>query len=249
MGFGLYIIGDEILSGRRQDRHFAKIRELLAARGLMLDWVQYLGDDTERQARALRASFAADDIVFSCGGIGATPDDHTRQAAAAALGVELSLHPEAEREIRARFGAGITPQRLQLGAFPAGSAIIPNPYNRIPGFSVAEHHFVPGFPEMAWPMIEWLLDTRYAALARQIAYCERSYIVWDGHEGELIPLMQLAESSWPGLRIFSLPSFGTADMPRHLELGAKGVPQDVAAAMDLLAEELRRRGLKFEEKA
>lgn len=248
MGFGLYIVGDEILSGRRNDRHFAKVREILAVRGLMLDWVHYLGDHTERQAQALRASLAGSDIVFSCGGIGATPDDHTRQAAAAALGVELELHPEAELEIRARFGDRINPQRLQLGVFPRGSRIIPNPYNRIPGFSVADHHFVPGFPEMAWPMLEWVLDTLYPALANRQAYSERSYIVWDGLEGDLIPLMQRAEATWPGLRIFSLPTFGTAEVPRHLELGAKGAPEDVAAAMEMLAQDLHCRGLKFEPK-
>ena len=95
MAFGLIIIGDEILSGKRQDKHFAKVRELLAERALKLAWVQYLPDDRSRLIAALRHSFAGDDIVFSCGGIGATPDDHTRQSAAAALDVPLLLHPQA----------------------------------------------------------------------------------------------------------------------------------------------------------
>jgi hypothetical protein len=83
---GLIIIGDEILSGKRQDKHFAKIAELLGARGLRLSWVEYLGDDRERLAATFRRTMAAGDVVFSCGGIGNTPDDHTRQAVAAALG-------------------------------------------------------------------------------------------------------------------------------------------------------------------
>lgn len=164
---GLFIIGDEILSGRRQDRHFAKVVELLGARGLRLAWAQFLGDDREALTDALRRSFASGDIVFSCGGIGATPDDHTRQAAAAALGVPLVLHEEARILITERCaetaaeGSGsadmTTPEnqrRLKMGEFPEGSEIVPNPYNKIPGFFIRDHTFVPGFPVMAWPMIE-----------------------------------------------------------------------------------------------
>jgi uncharacterized protein involved in cysteine biosynthesis len=113
-GFGALIIGDEIVRGKRKDKHFEKLAELLATRGLHLAWVQYIGDDRSRLVEALRRSFASDDVVFSFGGIGATPDDHTRQSAAAALGVELVLHPDAEREIRARMvemNYDVTPAR------------------------------------------------------------------------------------------------------------------------------------------
>ncbi|MFQ6687306.1 molybdopterin-binding protein, partial [Bordetella pertussis] len=82
---GLIIVGDEILSGRRQDKHFSKVVELLGARGLKLSWAELLPDDRATLAAVLRRSFASGDIVFSCGGIGGTPDDHTRQAAAEAL--------------------------------------------------------------------------------------------------------------------------------------------------------------------
>lgn len=78
MGTGAIIIGDEILSGRRTDKHFAKVIELLSARGMALDWARYLGDDRGRLTMTLRRSFASGDIVFSFGGIGVTPDDHTR---------------------------------------------------------------------------------------------------------------------------------------------------------------------------
>ena len=100
--FGAVIIGDEILSGKRQDKHFARIAELLGARGLRLSWVEYLGDDRERLAATFKRTMAAGDVVFSCGGIGNTPDDHTRQAVAAALGVGLELHPEGYEESLAR---------------------------------------------------------------------------------------------------------------------------------------------------
>ena len=136
MPFGAIIIGDEIMSGKRQDKHMAQVVTTLGERGLELAWCQYLADEPALITGTLARTLTTDDIVFSFGGIGATPDDHTRQCAASAAGVSLCLHPEAEAEIRARFGAAVTPQRLAMGEFPTGSRIIPNPYNRIPGFSL-----------------------------------------------------------------------------------------------------------------
>ncbi len=177
MKFGAIIIGDEILSGKRQDKHLARVITTLGERGLELSWAQYLGDDPELITATLRRTFAGSDTVFSFGGIGATPDDHTRQCAALAADLALKLHPAAEAEIRARFvddPKGVTPQRLMMGEFPEGAAIIPNPYNRIPGFSVGHHHFLPGFPEMAWPMMAWVLDHRYAGLSAERAPADRA---------------------------------------------------------------------------
>lgn len=102
MHFGAIIIGDEILSGRRTDRHLSKLIELLGARGLALAYAHYVGDDPQRITELLRQAFASGDVVFSFGGIGATPDDHTRQCAARALGVEMALHPQAVALIRER---------------------------------------------------------------------------------------------------------------------------------------------------
>lgn len=160
--FGAVVIGDEILSGKRQDQHFAKLTSLMAVRGLRLSWVNYVGDQRHGLAEVFQRSLSKGEVVFSFGGIGNTPDDQTRQAAALAFGVDLALHPEAESEMRARFGDDMTQQRLTLGYFPVGSAIIPNLFNRIPGFMMHEHYFVPGFPQMAHPMIEWVLDQFYA---------------------------------------------------------------------------------------
>src|SRR5204863_7256835 len=222
MDFGLIIIGDEILSGKRTDKHLPKVIELLAARGLALAWARYVGDDRSRITAQLRDAFASGDVVFSFGGIGATPDDHTRQCAAAALGVPLALHPEAEREIRARFpGQEVTPQRLQMGEFPRGAAIIPNPVNRIPGFSVAEHHFVPGFPQMAWPMVEWLLETRYRDRFDSQKWGEASMLVYEAGESQLIPAMKTVEREFGGIKVFSLPSMGADGSRIHVELGVR----------------------------
>ncbi len=148
MQFGAIIIGDEILSGKRQDKHLARAVALLGARGLEIAWAQYLGDDPDLIAATLQRTLAGTDVVFSFGGIGATPDDHTRQSAAMAAGVALKLHADAEAEIRGRFSddpKGVTPQRLRMGEFPEGAVIIPNPFNRIPGFSFRRSPFPAGF--------------------------------------------------------------------------------------------------------
>lgn len=237
--FGLLIIGDEILSGKRLDRHFQKVREIFAARELALSQVTYLGDDRARLAAFLRASFAGEDILFSCGGIGATPDDHTRQAAAAALGVPLIRHPEAEALIASRMievGQPVTPERLQMGEFPAGATLIPNPVNRIPGFSIREHHFVPGFPEMAWPMIEWLLDNQYRDRFHRYHQVERSMIVRGLAEATLTPLMLGIERDYPGVKVFSLPHLNVQHPDDYtIELGVKGP----ATAIDIAFVHLR----------
>jgi len=232
--FGAYIIGDEIIVGKRQDKHLSFLIGALAKRGLRLAWAQYLGDDPARLTAALKASLASKDVVFSFGGIGATPDDHTRQCAAAALGVGLKLHPDAEREIRGRFGGETTPERLAMGEFPAGAQIIPNPVNRIPGFSLAEHHFVPGFPQMAWPMAEWVLDTRYRERFDSQKWGEASILVFEAGESQLIPVMKAVEAAFPAIKVFSLPSMGQDGSRIHVELGVRGNPADVGPAMDLL---------------
>jgi molybdopterin-biosynthesis enzyme MoeA-like protein len=247
LNFGLIIIGDEILSGKRQDKHFAKVVELLAARGLQLSWARYLGDDRQRLVATLRETFAGDDVVFSCGGIGATPDDHTRQAVGEALGLPLALHPEAARLIAERtaemaregkaaadMGTPENRQRLKMGEFPAGAAIIPNPFNKIPGFCLARHWFMPGFPVMAWPMIEWVLDTHYRDLFHLEARGDCSMMVYELAESTLTPLMETVEREHPGIRVYSLPSVGEGGVRRHIELGVKGTADRVEAAFDRL---------------
>ncbi|MCW5653662.1 molybdopterin-binding protein [Hydrogenophaga sp.] len=257
--FGLIIIGDEILSGKRSDKHLSKVIELLSQRGLSLAWARFVGDERERITGTLREAFAGSDVVFSCGGIGATPDDHTRQCAAAALGLELALHPQARdliesrmRDMAAERGEVFEPtrpdnvHRYNMGVFPVGSRIIENPYNKIPGFSCdgpggGTVHFLPGFPVMAWPMIEGVLDRQYAHLGRRGAWMERSVIVFGAMEATLTPLMEQIERAHP-VKVFSLPSVDHPEYGRHIELGVKGGPDAVAAAYPELLAGLQAHG-------
>lgn len=251
MNIGLIIIGDEILSGKRQDKHLAQVIGLLSARGLALSWARYVGDDRRRITEALAHAFASGDLVFSCGGIGATPDDHTRQCAAAALGVPLELHPEAKalilermQDVAAEQGQPFEPERpdnvhrLNMGVFPQGAAIIRNPYNKIPGFSVGHVHFVPGFPVMAWPMIESLLDGPYRHLHGSAVLRERSVIAYGAMEAALTPLMEAVERRFDGIRVFSLPSVDHPVHGRHIELGVKGTGASVDEAFAMLRQGL-----------
>jgi molybdopterin-biosynthesis enzyme MoeA-like protein len=247
VNFGALIIGDEILLGKRQDKHFSFLVAALSKRGLRLAWCEYLADDAQRITAVLKRTLASGDAVFSFGGIGATPDDHTRACAAAAAGVPLALHPVAEHEIRGRFGAEATPNRLAMGEFPSGAEIIPNPINRIPGFSLGEHHFVPGFPQMAWPMIEWLLDTRYAYLTNSERQDESSVYVFDAGESQLADLMYAIEARYARVKVFSLPSMGADGSRRHIELGVRGAPGMVESAMADMRAEITRRGFPLRE--
>lgn len=247
MAIGVLIIGDEILSGKRQDKHLTRAIQILAARGLELDWGAYLGDDPERITETLKRTFATDDIVFSFGGIGATPDDHTRQCAAAALGRPLVRHPEAVKEIEARFGAEAYPRRVLMAEFPEGADIIPNPFNRIAAFSVGSHHFLPGFPEMAWSMMGWVLDTQYASLFRESLPHEEAVIVHDAGESDLVDLMNAIVTDYPDLKLSSLPSFVPGG-GRLIELSVRGAEPRAREAMARLRAEVARRGWPMSER-
>jgi len=217
--FGIYIIGDEILSGKRQDAHLGFVIQALKARGLQLAWAHYLGDIPEQITSLLRASMQRGDIVFSFGGIGATPDDFTRQCAADAAGLPIMRHPGAVAEIEAQYGEGAYPKRVLMAELPSGAELIPNPVNRVAGFSIKQHYFVPGFPQMAHPMVEWVLDTHYRHLFHQQDYTEISILVMDAGESKLIDLMNQIVAKYPALKLFSLPKL---DNRRSTEVGVKG---------------------------
>ncbi len=263
--FGLIIVGDEILSGKRADKHLPRVIELLSERGLALAYAEYLGDDPARLTATLQRAFASGDVVLCCGGIGATPDDHTRACAAAALGVPLQAHAEAQALIRERIqdmareqGVPYEPERpdnlhrLRMGELPAGAQLIPNPYNKIAGFSCTSPqvpggcvHFVPGFPVMAWPMFEWVLQHYYAEHFHHTPQQEHSVIVYQGMESTLTPLMERLEAQHPGIKVFSLPSVNHPEHGWHIELGVKGAATLVPAAWEELLQGLQALGAQL----
>lgn len=241
---GIYVIGDEILSGKRQDAHLSKAIEILKARGLQLSWAEYLGDDPARLVASFKRSLATKDIVFSFGGIGATPDDFTRQAAAEAINVPIERHAGAVAEIEAQFGEAAYPKRVLMADFPKGADLIPNPVNRIAGFSVKQHYFMPGFPQMSHPMMEWVLDTHYQHFFHQVIISESSILVMDAGESSLLDFMNEMTSKYPQLKLFSLPRLDTR---RTIELGMKGDLTSIDTAMSEIKEKMTVLGYAWSE--
>lgn len=221
-GFGVVIIGDEILSGRRRDRHLAHVIETLAVRGLQVAWSRVVGDGRRGLVHALRQTQQDNMPVICFGGIGATPDDRTRAAAAEAFGCRLVRHPDALALIEAQYGDAAWPVRVRMADLPEGCLLIPNAHNRIPGFTLYDHHFLPGFTDIAWPMLDWVLDTHYPA--RAVAMVERSVRVMGVAESALVPLLEDLHGRLAGVKLFSLPHLGAIN---SVEVGVRGRPDAV----------------------
>jgi molybdopterin-biosynthesis enzyme MoeA-like protein len=245
MQIGLLIIGDEILSGRRQDKHFAYVIQALANRDLELAWVRYVADDETTLIQNFREILSLGDVCFSFGGIGATPDDKTRQAVAAAHDLPIVRHEEAVIEIETQFGDAAYPNRILMADLPKGANLIPNPINRVPGFSLGHIHCLPGFPEMAWPMLEWVLDWHYPGLkgSNDVLY---SITIQNAHESELIELMNDIQAAFPQIRLSSLPRFLSGNRS-EIEMAVKGEEPTASEAFARLKTMLLKCGLEYRE--
>ncbi|MDA9719580.1 molybdopterin-binding protein [Betaproteobacteria bacterium] len=223
----LVIIGDEILSGKRADKHFSNCRGLLAKRGLSTHTVLYIGDELESIEKTLRFCFLEDHIIFSFGGIGSTPDDLTRLACARALGSVLEPHQGAIEVIKKRCSEleiELTKSRLEMANLPKNASLIPNPISGFPGFSVNQCHFLPGFPNMACSMMEWVLDNNYSDYFQTFYECDFSYKVSGIYESSISGFLELLKDKYPDFSVYSLPSLlpgGKNNSEVTLELGFK----------------------------
>jgi molybdopterin-biosynthesis enzyme MoeA-like protein len=233
---GIILIGDELLNGSRQDKHMAKVIELLKVRGMSLSWVRIIGDTEEEISATLRQTIPTNDVVFSFGGIGATPDDLTRTSAAQAFGVTLERHDEAKAIIEEQFGERAYPNRILMSDLPVGASLIPNIINRVPGFKVAHHHFVPGFPNMSWPMVEWVLDTHYSQLFNAHPDVDWRWDILGVPESTILDMMNTLLETFPEVRLSSLPN--TQRRGDLIDFGLKGKQADVEVAGKWLESQL-----------
>ncbi len=238
--FALIVIGDELLYGDREDLHQPHFRSLLQKYGRLLHRCWFIPDQRESLVKHLKFSMSEQLPVFVCGGIGATPDDLTRSCAAEASDTVLQQHPEAKLLIESQFGEAAYPNRICMADLPMGCELIPNPHNRIPGFSIRQHHFLPGFPEMAWPMAKWVLDHKYPQQDKR--FKQRSLFVLNTPESELVPVMNNVNLQYQDLKTFSLPRFGTQGT---IELGLRG-DGDIDHAFELLQQQLTERKISFQ---
>ena len=239
--FGVMIVGDELLSGKRTDKHLSHVIETLHARGMCVAWSRVAADNHDRLVDELRLTQLDSLPVFCFGGIGATPDDQTRQAAARAFGTRLVRHPGAVGMIEGRFGRKACPDRVRMAELPEDCLLIPNPQSRIPGFTLFDHHFFPGFPSLAWPMLDWVLDQYYCH--DMLPEVEQSVRVFDVHESSLIQLMDELSANHPRAKIFSLPHMAAVN---SIELGFRGEQAAVEAAFSDLLAALKTRAVEFE---
>ena len=155
------MIGDEILSGRTQDRNIAQIASWLNLQGIRLAEVRVVPDVIERIVEAVNALRAANDYLFTTGGIGPTHDDITVDAIAAALGVPVVVHPRARAILEAYYATrgGITEARLRMARVPEGAELIENRMSGAPGIRIGNIFILAGVPHIAALMLEALTGT------------------------------------------------------------------------------------------
>ena len=220
------IIGDEILSGKREDKHLRYLTQKLRKAGFALNKADFIPDDLDTIISTIRSKLSR--VVFCFGGIGATPDDCTREAAARAHDLIIERHLEATKCIEKQFGEDAYPKRILMADLPYQANLIPNSINNIPGFSINDHHFMPGFPEMSWPMLDWLLETYYRDNQLKIDIKDSSVWIDNVSESQLIDLMNQIISDNKDIKLYSLPKMNPK---KTLELGIKGPSKNVDKAI------------------
>jgi len=159
--FFTLIIGTEILNRRRQDAHFDFVSKALADKGHKLTGSFIIEDDPALIIQTIKfIASQPNPVLFSFGGIGSTPDDHTRKCAAIALrGGDFVVHKEAKCIIEEKLGEAAYPHPIKMAELPKGAALLDNPVNKMPAFSLDERYFfMPGFPEMSHPMVTEILE-------------------------------------------------------------------------------------------
>ena len=240
---GIILIGDELLNGSRQDKHMSSVIGMLKQRGMSLSWVRIIGDTRAEIIATLKQTSATNDLVFSFGGIGATPDDQTRAAAAEAFGLEIERHPQAQKLLEDKFGESAYPNRILMADLPAHAELIPNPINQVPGFKLNHHHFVPGFPDMAWPMVEWVLDTHYSHLFNKTPNIEWRWDILGVPESSLLNMMNELLETFAEVGLSSLPS--TVKRGDLIDFGLKGPQKDVEKAAKWLEDYLNNHSIAY----
>ncbi len=201
---GLLIIGDEILSGRVQDRNVAQIAGWLNLQGIRLTEVRIVPDVLEKIVEAVNALRSASDYLFTTGGIGPTHDDITVDAIAAALGVEVEVHPRARAALERYYESrgGVTEARLRMARVPAGAELIENKMSGAPGIRFGNIFILAGVPHIATLMLEALSG----ALEGGRPLLSRTIGCWTA-ESEVADLLAEVERAHPGCQIGSYPFF------------------------------------------
>jgi len=234
----LCVIGDEILSGRTQDRNIAHLATWLNLQGIRLAEVRVVADDMTAIAEAVNALAPAHDYLFTTGGIGPTHDDITVEAIAAALGLTVGVHPQARAILEDYYAdkGGVTEARLRMARTPDGASLIVNERSGAPGIRIGNIFILAGVPHIAAAM----LDSLTGKLEGGRPLVSATIGGWI-QESEVADLLAATERAHPGSQIGSYPFF------RDGRTGANFVirstePEILAACESALMSALLARG-------
>lgn len=239
---GLVVIGDEILSGRTHDKNIAQIASWLQVQGIRLSEVRVVPDVIERIVEAVNALREGYDYLFTTGGIGPTHDDITVDAVAAALGVEVVIHPDA-RAILEKYYAdkpgGLNDARLRMARVPEGAELIPNRMSGAPGIKLGNIHLMAGVPHITAGMLDALTGT----LEGGLPLLAETIGCWTP-ESEVADILREVETAHENCQIGSYPFF------REGRVGANFVVRstsrdELRSCVDSLCDGLATAGFDF----
>ncbi len=200
----LIVIGDEILSGRTQDKNIAQVAKWLNVQGIRLGEVRVIADDMDAIAEAVNILRARNDYLFTTGGIGPTHDDITVDAISQAIGVDVVIHPTA-RGILERYYAdkgGVNEGRLRMARVPDGAELIENKMSGAPGIKIENMFLMAGVPHITAGM----LDALTGSLEGGAPLLSATLGAW-APESEIADILRGAEKAHEGCQIGSYPFF------------------------------------------
>jgi molybdenum cofactor synthesis domain-containing protein len=237
----LVVIGDEILSGRTQDKNIAQVAGWLQVQGIRLIEVRVVPDVEDAIAGAVNALRAAHDYLFTTGGIGPTHDDITVDAIAKAFDVPVVVHPKARRILEAYYATrgGITDARLRMARVPQGADLIPNRMSGAPGIKIGNVHSMAGVPHICAQMLDALTGTLEggAPLISETIGC------WVA-ESEVADLLREVEKAHPQCQIGSYPFFREGKVGANFVIRSTDA-EELGSCADTLAEALGDAGCDF----
>ncbi|MFQ3595129.1 MAG: competence/damage-inducible protein A [Sphingomonadaceae bacterium] len=234
----LVVIGDEILSGRTQDANLSYLARWLNVQGIRLKEARVVADDMAAIGKAVTECLAAHDYVFTTGGIGPTHDDITVDAVAAALGVPVVYHPEAEATLRAYYGDRITESRLRMARVPEGAELIPNPETGAPGIRLDRLFILAGVPKITQGMLRGL-DGKLAGGRPVLSAAVGAWTA----ESRVAGILAEVQKAFDDVQIGSYPFWREGRTGANFVLRAVD-PHALRQAVDRLVDALKADGLE-----
>jgi molybdenum cofactor synthesis domain-containing protein len=227
----LVVIGDEILSGRTEDKNIAQVARWLNRQGIRLVEVRVVPDQESAIVAAVNALRPTHDYVITTGGIGPTHDDITVDSIAAAFGVPVIVHPEARRVLEDYYRDrpfGLTEARLRMARVPEGAELVPNPTSGAPGVKMGNVYILAGVPNIAAAMLE-ALDGKLEGGRPMVSLTVRAHAA----ESDVAALLKQVQDEHPGVSIGSYPFYRAGNFGADFVVRSDDEALASACAMEL----------------